>query len=78
MWISKSGVAECNVKHDMRSILSLLLALNSQMAFAVEPPVGWRLPTEKEVIGKPRAVIAGDFNGDGKQDHAYLFIKHGI
>lgn len=65
----------------MRSILSLLLALTSQVAFAVEPPAGWRLPTKKELAAEPlrsrsstkSAEVVGDFNGDGTKDHAYLF-----
>jgi hypothetical protein len=66
----------------MRGILlSLLLSLTAQFAFAVEPPAGWRAPTAKELAAEPlrkesptkSAEVIGDFNGDGIQDHAYLF-----
>lgn len=65
----------------VRSILLLLLAITAQLAFAVEPPAGWRVPTEKELAAEPlrnesptkSAEVVGDFNGDGILDHAYLF-----
>ncbi len=65
----------------MRSVLSLLLVLMSCSASAVEPPVGWRVPTEAELASQPlrnnspmkNAEVVGDLNDDGKIDRAYLF-----
>lgn len=65
----------------MRSIPLLFLVLNSQLALAVEPPAGWRIPTKKELAAEPlrgksptkSAEVIGDLNGDGTRDHAYLF-----
>lgn len=65
----------------MQNILLPLLALSSQIVFAVEPPIDWRVPTEKELAAEPlrnesptkNAKVVGDFNGDGISDRAYLF-----
>ena len=65
----------------MRSILVLFLALSVQVAFAVEPPAGWRTPAAKELAENPlrnesptkNAEVVGDFNNDGTLDHAYIF-----
>lgn len=65
----------------MRSIPLLFLVLSSRLALAVEPPAGWRVPTEKELAAEPlrsesptkSAKVVGDLNGDGTPDHAYLF-----
>ena len=56
---------------------------------ALELPEGWRHPTEKELSGEERenkhdsyisenryTKAAGDFNGDGKIDSAYILISN--
>lgn len=64
-------------------ILLLLLPaiIFSQITLAIEPPNGWRLPTDKELSGEPlreksptkNAKVIHDLNSDGKADHAFLF-----
>jgi len=65
----------------MRHFLLLLLMPIYCAALEVVPPDGWRLPTEAEMADEPlrnesptkNAIVVADFNGDGKQDYAYLF-----
>ena len=61
--------------------VAMLGSILACAASSGEPPTGWRLPTAKELAGEPlrarsptmNAEVTGDFNGDGKLDHAYLF-----
>ncbi len=56
-------------------VISLILMLCSFKALALEFPADWRLPTEKEIGAESqpkKARIEGDFNQDGKLDHAFL------
>ena len=67
----------------MRITQFILMALLPCTALSAEPPKGWRLPTEKELIAEPlrsksptnSAAVVGDFNGDGQTDYAYLFVS---
>ena len=62
-------------------ILLLPIILYSQSALAIEPPNGWRLPTDKELSGEPlreksptkNTKVINDLNKDGKADQAFLF-----
>ncbi len=55
------------------------LALNSAQGWSQDLPVGWRMPTAKEVADPTRrespvafAKATADFNGDGVPDEAFL------
>ena len=72
----------------MRQIVVLLLFLQPLAAWSQQLPDGWRLPTEEELSGEERdnkhnayqsksrfSKAVGDFNGDGKEDVAYILIS---
>ncbi len=64
----------------MRYIFLLIILFIATLAYALELPDGWRLPTEKELASEPlrlksptkNAKVEADFNGDGKIDYALL------
>ncbi len=63
------------IKEIAMRIIGLILILFSCEALALELPVDWRLPTEKEMTTESplkQARIESDFNQDGKLDHAFL------
>ena len=71
-----SLMVACNVV----SAVALPIRAISQSPLAL--PAGWRLPTQKEAHQAWRSsadtrylVAHGDFDGDGRQDSAYLLVR---